>query len=97
MMFLPLQRHQVANKCFYFHIFDKYFLFIEPAKPKLLTKTHKKKKEDFNQLFADLGEINKDPKPQPPSPTSSAIGDMRKAVLSQDIDPTVLKVKIHFN
>ncbi len=81
----------------FFHIFDKYFLFIEPVKPKPPTKTSKKSKEDSKKYFDGLCELNNDPKPQPTSPTSSAIGDMRKAVLSKDIDPTVLKVKIHFN
>jgi len=96
MILLPLNHNQVANKCCLFHIFDKYFLFIEPDKPEPPTKPPQTLKDKFDDLFAGIGEI-KDPKPQPTPPTSSAIGDMRKAVLSKDIDPTVLKVKIHFN
>jgi hypothetical protein len=50
-----------------------------------------KLKNDMSKYFDGLGELRKDSKSEPSTPTT--IGEIRKAVISKDVDPTVLKVR----
>ena len=57
-----------------------------PEKPKI----------DIYQYFVGIGDLGKDSRHQSEPSVPNTIGAARKAVLAKDIDPTVLKVKIHF-
>ncbi len=65
---------------------------IDVVRSNSTTNPPEKPKIDIYQYFVGIGDLGKDHR-APSEPTT--IGAARKAVLAKDIDPIVLKVKIH--